>query len=287
MDDDIISVNDTRFYLVKIGDLDGSTARGPYTENEALALLESGEHMISSTRLERMRNPQPVTKIEKKREAPVLSIEGMEKDIRQWGWTLLVLGVIHIIGSGFLDASWGIILILVGLLSFLYRTSSMYVIYGITLAWVAITNMLGGKVSWFVFALLQAFLSVKVFQSYFRYRRAESQAVEGEGGQPAVQRKMPAELVFPWAGCVIGTLSLVAFFGSMAVIFLVVALGRTVDEKTILNFSLSFSMELGVLGFALGLASLLSRYRYKAVSIGGMVTGILSVLIMIVMAILG
>ena len=55
----------------------------------------------------------------------------MRRDIRSWGKWLIGLGVVHLIANGSLDASWGIMLILLGAMSFLFTTPSMYVIYAV------------------------------------------------------------------------------------------------------------------------------------------------------------
>ncbi len=56
----------------------------------------------------------------------------MLKAIRSNGFWLIGLGVLHIILSGWLSAPWGVLLIIVGLCSFLFHSPSMFVIYAIT-----------------------------------------------------------------------------------------------------------------------------------------------------------
>ncbi|MBN1319029.1 MAG: hypothetical protein JXA42_26335 [Anaerolineales bacterium] len=287
--DDIDLTNNDRFYLIKIGDLDGSTAHGPYSEETAIANQGKDERVISQTRLERMREPQPLSKPVKQPLDPGLIHEKMIADTRQWGRALLFLGVIHMIASGFLNSTWGIILVLVGLLSFLFQTSSMFVIYGIVLAWAAINNGLSGEIGWILFAIFQMFLAVQVFRTFSRYRRAEAQVNElvDDTIQTHGKKRLTAAFIFPWSGCIIGLLSLVVLVGSIAAIFVMEAAGTRSISVSTLDLTLGLSMELGVFAFALGLASLLSRYRYKLASIGGIVVGILTILILVGLLLLG
>jgi hypothetical protein len=283
--DDTIQTNDDNFFLVKIGDFEGITAHGPYSEETAIEKRGKDEQIISRTRLERMLNPEdvvePVSKIPPVEPGAIHA--KMVADIRQWGRALLFLGVIHLVTGGFLNSSWGVILILEGLLSFLFQTSSMYVIYGIVLGWAAISNVIGGQVGWVFFALFQLFLVVQIFRSYVQYRRAEIQVAELTAEEASNKKKLTAAFLFPWSGCVIGVLSLVILVGSFASLFVMGALGYFSYNESLFDFMLNLAMELGVFAFSLSLASLLSSYRYKVASIGGLIVGILTVLIMLVL----
>jgi hypothetical protein len=75
----------------------------------------------------------------------------MLKEIRSWGFWSLGLGAVHLVTSGFLSAPWGVLLIIVGLASFYFRTASMFIIYAVTLAWAALSNLLGLDFAWIFF----------------------------------------------------------------------------------------------------------------------------------------
>jgi len=83
----------------------------------------------------------------------------MSRDVRSWGKWLIGLGVVHLIASGSLDASWGIMLILLGAMSILFTSPSMYVIYAVTMAWAGISNLIGAGLAWGVFAIFQFYLT--------------------------------------------------------------------------------------------------------------------------------
>jgi hypothetical protein len=71
--------------------------------------------------------------------------EKMLKEVRSWGYVSLGLGALHLISSGFtgLSAPWGVLLIAIGLTSFYFKEAAMFVIYGTTLGWAALTNIMG------------------------------------------------------------------------------------------------------------------------------------------------
>jgi hypothetical protein len=283
--DDTPLTDNINFYLVKIGDIDGSSAHGPYSEDAAIEKRGKDEQVISKTRLERLKNPQPAVKTKKQPLEPGVIHAKMVSDIRQWGRALLFLGVIHLIASGLLNSSWGVILVVVGLLSFLFQTSSMYVIYGIVLGWAAVTNALSGETVWILLALFQLYLTVQIFRSFFRYRKAEAQVAEmaDEIVQSGTKNRLTAAFLFTWSGCIVGMLSLVILVGSFASVVVLGALRKSNIDDSTFEFLLSLSLELGVFAFALGLASLLSRYRYKLASIGGIIVGVLTIVIMVVL----
>ena len=63
---------------------------------------------------------------------------------RSWGRWLIVMGVIQLVASQFLDPGWGVLLMLVGVASFYFRSLAMLAVYGVIMAWAAISNAFGG-----------------------------------------------------------------------------------------------------------------------------------------------
>ena len=135
----------------------------------------------------------------------------MLRETRSWGLSLLGLGAVHLVASGFLSAPWGILLLAVGLASFYFREAPMFIVYGVTLAWAAISNLLGGEIGWIIFALFQFFLAFQVFRKFFHFRQAQTEYATLRVQEAPHSPLIPARAVraFPWAGCVLGTLSLV------------------------------------------------------------------------------
>lgn len=206
------------------------------------------------------------------------------KEIRSWGYWSLGLGALHLIGAGQLSASWGIILLLMGGASFLFYDAAMFVVYGTTLVWVALANLLSGTGGWMAFALLQVYLAFRTFRQFFLFRKAEggyaALVAEGVIKDPLAGR---AAKVFPWLGCLLGLISL----GGLPAFFIgLILLGYdAIPDAAWLLLEVVF--DVGVLGLAVSLASLLARYRLKFLAGLGVVTSGLVLLAYLVLYLLG
>ncbi len=202
--------------------------------------------------------------------------------IRSWGLWSLGLGALHIFTSGFLSAPWGILLILVGLASFYFRSASMFIIYGITLGWAAFSNLTSFETTWVVFALFQFYLAFRVFQQYRYFRNIEGEYHANITDNPNVEQVQSnrASRFFPWLGSLFGCSSIIGFVFVILIVF-VIAIGSEgeADIPEYFGFIEGLILNFGILGIAIGLASLLSRYPRKALAIIGLVGGILTVLI--------
>lgn len=226
----------------------------------------------------------------------------MRRDIRSWGGWMIVLGIISFISSGFLDSSWGVLLIVVGLSSLIFQTPAMYIIYGVTLAWAAVNNVLLGSGTWAVFSLVQVVMAVQTFGQFRRFNKAYQAGQRAAAvpvppdGQPTTQTDIPQvdavqQNVIPpdpyapflsWLSLGMGTLGLfgllaVLGFGILQDIFQPAA-QISVD---VLRFASGVANDFNLLGFSAGLGSLLARHRFKGASIAGMIAGGLGILIMI------
>ncbi|HET7087498.1 MAG TPA: hypothetical protein VFL17_02495 [Anaerolineae bacterium] len=246
----------------------------------------------TKTRLERQRElmaiergeltPSLRKKVERVAEMSAL----MLRETRSWGIWLLGLGAVHLVASGFLSAPWGILLLTVGLASFYFRGASMFIVYGVTLAWAAINNLLARESGWAIFALFQFFLAFQVFRQFFHFRQAER-----EYATLRVQEALPSPLIperavraFPWAGCVLGALSLAGLVTSIVMVIVLVAFAQVTELPGFVGLIEGLAVDLGVLGLAVGLASVLSGYPYKVLAWLGIVASALVLLIEIAMS---
>ncbi len=200
------------------------------------------------------------------------------KEIRSWAITLLILGALHIVATDSFSAPWGILLILVGLASFYFRTSAMMVVYAVTLAWAGLSNITSGQGVWIGFALLQWFLVFRVFQKFLSFRQVEANSVMEETNSSGLTPKRSAGIL-PWVAGALGTLSLLGLVGVFVMAILLVAFSGNQSVPPFLIFIEGLIVNCGVLGFAVGLASVLCKYPRKVLSITGMVTGLLTLLI--------
>jgi hypothetical protein len=199
----------------------------------------------------------------------------MFEKIRSWGMWSLILGVLHIFTSGFLSAPWGILLILVGLASFYFRSASMFVIYATTLGWAAFSNLMSFEGGWIGFSLYQFFLAFRVFQDYRTFREVD--VTPTELGQVSTDR---AARFFPWLGSIFGCSSIIGFvLIIVTILVMAVASEGNATVPDYFSFLDGLAVNFGVLGAAIGLASVLSRYPRKALGIAAIVAGSLTVLL--------
>lgn len=202
--------------------------------------------------------------------------EATRKEIRSWSFTLIILGALHIFATGLLSAPWGVLLIVVGLASFYFRSAAMLVVYAVTIAWAGISNLTSGEWIWIAFAVIQWYFSFRILRRFSGYRRAERALeapsdVNASGLTPQRSAK-----VFPWAGFLMGVFSFLAFIGAFgsAIVYVIISASET--PPGFLSLVEGLAVSTGVLGFALGLASVLCGYRFRVLAILGMVAGLLT-----------
>jgi len=112
-------------------------------------------------------------------------------DLRKWGIGLVVMGAISIAAPGFLDAAWGGLLIVLGVLSFIVRRPWLFAAIGCALLVAGVSNILGGLESpgWIVFGVLQMGWAVGEFRNFARHRRGHAGA-RYERGTGTMLRKI-------------------------------------------------------------------------------------------------
>jgi hypothetical protein len=201
----------------------------------------------------------------------------MLAEIRSWAFWSLGLGALHLITSGFLSAPWGILLVIVGLASFYFRSASMFIIYAITLAWAALSNLLSLETGWIFFALYQFYLAFRVFQKYRLFQNIEREASESTAIDFAPKER--ANQFFPWLGSFFGCSSIVGFvLLFLVVVFITIGSNGTATPPDYFGFIEGLIVNFGVLGASISLAALLSKYKLKALAWIGLIGGVLTVL---------
>ena len=82
----------------------------------------------------------------------------------------------------------------------------MFVVFGVTLLWATLMNLLSGSSAWLVFSLLQIYWTYQVFRQFFQYRKIQTDyaALLVEEGSSLPRS---ADRIFPWAGCLMGFLA--------------------------------------------------------------------------------
>jgi hypothetical protein len=204
------------------------------------------------------------------------------KEIRSWSFVLIILGVIHIFTSGFLSAPWGILLIFVGLASFYFRSSAMLVIYAVTIVWAGISNLTSRQDTWMIFAIIQWVIAFRIFRRFHDYRQGETILDKEETNSSGLTPERSAK-VFPWAGFILGVVSLISFISLIVGIIIYTIIYKAKALPEFWGFVEGLIVNFGVLGFAMGLASVLCGYKRKPIAILGMITGILTLIVEIIL----
>ncbi|MGD8626828.1 MAG: hypothetical protein PVJ34_19985 [Anaerolineae bacterium] len=208
--------------------------------------------------------------------------EEMASQTGSWGRWLLLFGVINLVASSFLSAPYGILLLVVGLASFVFREMSMFVIYGVTLGWAALSNALSAEAGWIIFALFQVYLAFNIFRRFFHYRREmETYADTEVMSSPSRQR---AARIFPWAGFILGGAALSGVVLLVIGMFALAIVSVGEDLPGYFVFVAGLVVDVAILGTAVCLASLLSRYKNKIPAILGLVGSLLVLVLWLVLA---
>ena len=208
----------------------------------------------------------------------------LAKEVSSYGKWSLGWGVINLILSG-LSSPFGLLLLVLGAASFYFNLASMFVVYGIVFIWAALSNLfVGGGLANF-FTVVLALSAVQAFRAYARYRPVEKMmltddvAIETTDPDLAmVERSKAAKTarILPWAAFLTAIVSVAGFLASFVITMgWLVATGAEQPPGLIL-FAGALSLQFGVLALALGVASILSGYRYKALSAIGILGGIIA-----------
>jgi hypothetical protein len=190
----------------------------------------------------------------------------MQNEIRSWGRSSLVLGVIHLISFGLLAPSWGVILLLVGIASFQIIDPAMFVVYSISLGWVGLNNAINSDFGfWTFFGFYQIYLAFRVYKKYNFYKG--KQLIEESEQNEEKLEKLNKASYFPNVGCWLSVVSLIVFVGIFMFMILFVAYSAAQNQEATLNndriftIVLDVSVGLGVIGFSASLAALLSKFK--------------------------
>ncbi|MBT3241308.1 MAG: hypothetical protein HON98_13585 [Chloroflexi bacterium] len=201
--------------------------------------------------------------------------------IASWGRSSLILGTIHLLFSGYLAPSWGIILITVGLASFVFKEAAMFVVYAVSLGWVGINNITSpGLGGWTIFGLYQLFLALQIYRSFKQYNLNEVEYLEKkEGHWLEDERPGKANKFFPAMGCGLSSLSLFLFVGGLVGLIGWMSFVGDVENLNFLDLILDSLLGFGVIGIAVSLASLLSKFRLRWMSLVGLILGVLLIFV--------
>jgi hypothetical protein len=219
----------------------------------------------------------------------------MRRDLQSWGLWLGFSGVMSFISGGILSSSWGVILLLIALGSFMFVTPAMHVILGISLIWVGIKNGLdmfgNGSGLWSVFGLVQIFIGIRVLYNFRRFNRAYQNGLFSLNN-PGVDLPRGAEVLapdnfarfMPWSSLAFGLISFVGVILGLAGYILLGKTNPLLSE--IFAYGFDLGSNLGVLAFATGLGTLMVHKQHKVPAIIGSALGGLMMMIILILKLL-
>ncbi len=202
----------------------------------------------------------------------------MHERIRSWAITSLVWGGLSIFASGTFDPVWGIVMIVIAILSWKIKVPAMFVVYGAFMGWAAVTNGLavltGGNISWLLMAALQAYWTYSILKEFKVYRQLPLQELVDAGAWPAHLGPPQPERVITGRFAIVG-----AILAALAIILLPTVFLANIGlrvltgtaPESLLTWMLLGSVDIAVLALGLCGAALLSKTERKVWAIGGVV----------------
>ncbi|MGW8318954.1 MAG: hypothetical protein ACWGPS_06865 [Candidatus Promineifilaceae bacterium] len=210
---------------------------------------------------------------------------GAARELRSIGMAVLFWGLINIITPS-LSNEFGVVLIILGAASYYFGTAAMFVVYTVILASAAVTNLFAPDLFLRGFAAVMFVGAVQLFRRFRRYRLREAQLrgvpLEASADPAGWMAATRAARLLPIAAASLAAVSVAGFVASLlAGVVWVLATGDA-DPPAIILFFMGLAMEVSILGAGVGLASILSGYRLKGLSILGIVVGVAALLLEII-----
>jgi hypothetical protein len=214
----------------------------------------------------------------------------MDERLKKWGIGLIILGVIHILASQFLDPVWGGIIIILGILNLVIKKRGMFVANGIALLLVGLLNILSGFLDdpvnffWGVFGIVQLIWGIQEIRKYKLYDNDQKTENDKSIGKSQTT-SWPVTETFPkkhkHSGFGIASFSI----ASIALIVLVLLFITSVylnivnpdgiDEESpeaiLLGLIMILDLFMVLIGTGLGIAGVVGNGKKKVFSVLGLV----------------
>jgi hypothetical protein len=240
--------------------------------------------------------PEPETTIAAPPPTPAqaarYSYANMIREVRSWGFWMLGMAVIQLFVAQTLFSPWALLQVTIGLASFYFRTSAMFMVYTVVLFWAALSNLLSGSGGWGLFSLFQVFLGFQVLRDFNRYRRAEaeyrSRPLGQDDPQPGPDFFDRGSKIFPISGCLVGALAgagAMAFFLLFVGAIVIGANGSAVPGwlEPVAGGLVGLTQVVAVLGVGINLGSLLVKYPERVFAWLGLSMSLLISLLYIIL----
>jgi hypothetical protein len=218
-----------------------------------------------------------------------LEVASMYKSIRSWAIGSILLGGLSILASGTFNPGWGIVVIVIGLLSWKIKTPAMFAVYSVMIGWAAVMNGVWGLQSkdWvlLIFALLQVYWTVSIVRPYRRYRTLRLKELFEAGkwlsslARPADEavvsnRFSIASTILAGITMIILPLTCIGTFGySILMDNAITEQGSSLNETLmqVAGIVMDTLIGIAVLALGLGVAAMLSGSKRKGLAIAGTV----------------
>ncbi len=204
----------------------------------------------------------------------------LRQELRSSGLWSLGFGAFNIFSSSS-SSGFGAVLCIIGLASLYVPSAAMFVAIGVSFAWAALSNLLLiplGEYGGIFWAIVQVPVAYNMIRKFGRYRQS-IKADQFDSMESTQQPKEKSPILFPVSGCLVSAVSMPGLLLSFLLIGLLVGPDPTAEPPGLLLFAADLFVNLGVLSIGLGLASLLSGYRFKLLSLATVMAGILPVLV--------
>jgi len=194
---------------------------------------------------------------------------------RMSGW-LLAWGVFNMIVPSF-DSAFGLVLIITGLVNHVFGVPAVLLIQVILFVYAAVFNLIVGVSIAYTFSILLALSIVQMIRLYRQACSLELDPSISSSSSFTISSLGAAEAkaarFFPLGAFLGAAGSWLGFIAAAVLGYIVIGPSIEFETPWLFDFAIGFFIELGVLAFALGLASLISGYRYKLLSIMAVLAG--------------
>jgi hypothetical protein len=215
--------------------------------------------------------------------------EGMLPALKKWGIWFLGLGIVHLISPLSLSIPGGIVMVLIGLASFILKSPAMFVVFAASIGLSAVMNLTSGGLDWGVFGLIQIYMTIRTLGEFRQYRDIQSADRDLSSEVVDVPRiRVGHEKAFPWLSVAFGSIAFFSMIAFWASAFIGALLDPTLADQpnlldTLLVGLIGSQMVAGELAISFGVASLAAKHRLRALSGIAIVLGSLSIGIILVL----
>lgn len=232
----------------------------------------------------------------------------MYKNFRSWAVVSLIMGGASLVARETFDPVWGIVLIVIAVLSWKTRIPGMFAVYAVVMAWAAFSNLVsglsGGERWWLGLALMQVFWTVAIVKQYRKYRYIRLTELYQAGTWPAnldpprnenvVSGHFAAASVIlaacPWLFLPVFCLAIFLFaLAAQSSQSPEIAM-QSLDQPgfvSLSQFLCSGTLAMTVLALALGTGALVSKTTKRNLAIGGVIASAVFLIILLAFLLIG